>query len=244
LTLTPARPTAQHIPMPSNDRDDGESVVVATDRAPLRAAVERALRGGPGLRAISVADWLHGHTGPAQDRLFLVDIPTARAIHQMLGVAEHWPGGFPGCLMAILGTEVAASFHPNPVVDGILVEPFSEAEIAMRVRHILWRASQDQPPETLVIGDLTLDTASYEVTLAGKPLGLTLKEYELLRFLATHPGRVFTRDMLLSHVWGDDYYGGARTVDVHIRRLRLKLGPRHDSLITTVRNVGYRFQPD
>lgn len=221
---------------------DSDSVILITDRPALRAALERALRGGPSLRSLLPTDWLRGHTGPVEGRLFLVDIPTTRAIHQMLAVAEHWPGGFAGSLMAILGPEVPPAFNPNPVLDGLLVEPFSDAEAAMRIRHLLWQASVDEPPEIHIIGDLVLDTANYEVMLADQPLNLTLKEYELLRFLATHPGRVFTRDMLLSHVWGDDYYGGARTVDVHVRRLRLKLGTRYENLISTVRNVGYRFQ--
>lgn len=229
--------------MPNGKTDSETSVVLVTDRAGLRAAIERALRGGPTMRATGAEDWLRGTVRPGEDQIFMVDIPTTRAIHQMLAVAENWPGGFPASLMAVLGPDVAPAFNPNPVLDGILVEPFSDAEAAMRVRHLLWRARMEEPPEILTIGDLALDTVNYEVTLAGKPLGLALKEYELLRFLATHPGRVFTREMLLSHVWGDDYYGGARTVDVHIRRLRLKLAPDHDGLITTVHNVGYRFQP-
>ena len=78
----------------------------------------------------------------------------------------------------------------------------------------------------------------------GQPLDLTYKEFELIKYLAQHPGRVFTRAQLLQEVWGYDYYGGTRTVDVHVRRLRAKLGPEHEALIGTVRNVGYRFVPD
>jgi hypothetical protein len=230
--------------MTNRERTDAESVVLVTERPELRAAVQRALYGGPAHRAVLPTDWRRGHVGTAKDHLFVVDIPTARAIHEAVAVAERWPGGFPGSLLVVLGTDVAPVFNPNPIVDGILVEPFSDAEVAMRVRHLLWRSRMTATPEVIVVGDLTMDTSSYEVTLAGKALNLTLKEYELLRFLATHPGRVFTRDMLLSRVWGEDYYGGSRTVDVHVRRLRLKLGPRHERLITTVHNVGYRFQPE
>jgi DNA-binding response OmpR family regulator len=82
---------------------------------------------------------------------------------------------------------------------------------------------------------------TYPAAVAGRPLDLTYMEYELLKFLATHPGKVFTRETLLSRVWGYEYYGGARTVDVHIRRLRAKLGEEHANLISTVRSVGYRF---
>ncbi|MBM3638536.1 MAG: winged helix-turn-helix transcriptional regulator [Actinobacteria bacterium] len=88
---------------------------------------------------------------------------------------------------------------------------------------------------------LSLNLETYQATFNGKPLDLTFMEYELLKFLAQNPGKVFTREVLLSRVWGYEYYGGARTVDVHIRRLRAKLGEEHANLIQTVRSVGYRF---
>ena len=90
-------------------------------------------------------------------------------------------------------------------------------------------------------GEITVDEASYTARLGGKVLDLTFKEFELLKYLAQHPGRVFTREQLLQEVWGYDYFGGTRTVDVHVRRLRAKLGTDHEQLIGTVRNVGYRF---
>ena len=91
------------------------------------------------------------------------------------------------------------------------------------------------------IGGLEIDFSTYQVTIDGTPVDFTYMEYELLRFLAGHPAKVFTRETLLSRVWGYEYYGGARTVDVHIRRLRAKLGEEHAHLIQTVRSVGYRF---
>ena len=90
-------------------------------------------------------------------------------------------------------------------------------------------------------GQVTIDEASYTARLGKRALDLTFKEFELLKYLAQHPGRVFTREQLLQEVWGYDYFGGTRTVDVHVRRLRAKLGADHESLIGTVRNVGYRF---
>ena len=90
-------------------------------------------------------------------------------------------------------------------------------------------------------GELTIDEGTYTCKLKGKALDLTFKEFELLKYLAQHPGRVFTRAQLLQEVWGYDYYGGTRTVDVHVRRLRAKLGPEHEALIGTVRHVGYKF---
>ena len=94
------------------------------------------------------------------------------------------------------------------------------------------------------LGSLAIDTETYRVTAEGRPLDLTYKEFELLRFLAQHPGRVYTRPGLLREVWGYDFYGGTRTVDVHVRRLRAKLGPEYDHLIQTVRGVGYRASDD
>ena len=109
------------------------------------------------------------------------------------------------------------------------------------------RAARHAPaadaPEEIRSGDLAIDEATYSARLRGRVLDLTFKEFELLKFLAQHPGRVFTRAHLLQEVWGYDYFGGTRTVDVHVRRLRAKLGPEHEALIGTVRNVGYRFVP-
>ena len=104
----------------------------------------------------------------------------------------------------------------------------------------------DDEPEQLQIsaGNLVIDEATYSARVGGRLLDLTYKEFELLKHLAQHPGRVFTRAQLLQEVWGYDYFGGTRTVDVHVRRLRAKLGPEYDVLIGTVRNVGSRFVPE
>lgn len=113
------------------------------------------------------------------------------------------------------------------------------AEIDARLRLALARAQSDEPSHVQASG-ITIDEQSYSAKLHGRPLDLTYKEFQLLHFLATHPSRVFTREQLLSDVWGYDYFGGTRTVDVHVRRLRAKLGDA-DQIIGTVRNVGYRF---
>jgi DNA-binding response OmpR family regulator len=114
-------------------------------------------------------------------------------------------------------------------------------EIELRLAHLLWRTGRGKQHDLIVYGPLALNLETYQAVVAGRPLDLTFMEYELLRFLAAHPGSVFTREVLLSRVWGYEYFGGARTVDVHIRRLRAKLGEEHASLIDTVRSVGYRF---
>ena len=119
--------------------------------------------------------------------------------------------------------------------------PWRGQELDARLGHLFWRTGRGLRPELVEYGPLTLNLETYQASVAGRPLALTFMEYELLKFLATHPGKVFTRETLLSRVWGYEYYGGARTVDVHVRRLRAKLGEENANLISTVRSVGYRF---
>jgi len=127
----------------------------------------------------------------------------------------------------------------EPAEDFVSVNA-SERELLLRIARVLKKKGLED--ETSIrIRDLVIYPHSYEVLLDGEPIVLTLKEYELLKFLASHPGRVFTRDALLDAVWGDDYFGGARTVDVHIRRLRAKLEVGGRKFIETVRGVGYRL---
>jgi len=125
--------------------------------------------------------------------------------------------------------------------DDFCATPCDPRELEARLSHLFWRTGRGLRPELVEYGPLVLNLETYQASVAGKPLSLTFMEYELLKFLATHPGKVFTRETLLSRVWGYEYYGGARTVDVHIRRLRAKLGEEHANLISTVRSVGYRF---
>jgi DNA-binding response OmpR family regulator len=133
-------------------------------------------------------------------------------------------------------------------MDDVLVDTSSPAEVEARLRLAVSRlhdavGAPAEGPEEIRSGELHIDEATYTAKLRGRTLDLTFKEFELLKFLAQHPGRVFTRAVLLQEVWGYDYFGGTRTVDVHVRRLRAKLGVEHESLIGTVRNVGYRFVP-
>jgi len=125
--------------------------------------------------------------------------------------------------------------------DDFCVTPLQTREIEARLKHLFWRTGRGTRPELVEYGPLVLNLETYQAAIDGRPLDLTYMEYELLKFLAIHHGKVFTRETLLSRVWGYEYYGGARTVDVHIRRLRAKLGEEHASLIQTVRSVGYRF---
>jgi DNA-binding response OmpR family regulator len=130
-------------------------------------------------------------------------------------------------------------------VDDVLLDSAGPAEVDARLRLATGRvatpAADAGEPGVVRAGDLTIDEGTYTCRLRGRVLDLTFKEFELLKYLAQHPGRVFTRAQLLQEVWGYDYYGGTRTVDVHVRRLRAKLGPEHEQLIGTVRHVGYKF---
>ena len=131
-------------------------------------------------------------------------------------------------------------------IDEFLLDTSGPAEVEARLRLATTRGgsgSDESPAGEIRSGDLAIDEAGYTVRIRSRVLDLTFKEFELLRYLAQHPGRVFSRAQLLQEVWGYDYFGGTRTVDVHVRRLRAKLGPEHDALIGTVRNVGYRFVP-
>jgi DNA-binding response OmpR family regulator len=125
--------------------------------------------------------------------------------------------------------------------DDFALDTADAAEIEARLAHLFWRTGRGKKHDVIAYGPLALNLETYQAVIAGRPLDLTYMEYELLRFLAAHPGKVFTRETLLSRVWGYEYYGGARTVDVHIRRLRAKFGEENAHLIDTVRSVGYRF---
>jgi len=131
----------------------------------------------------------------------------------------------------------------HEVADELVYPGAPEAELRVRLAMLRRRAGAGDG-SVIRLGALAIETDTYRVSASGRPLDLTFKEFELLRFLATHRGRVYTRPALLREVWGYDFYGGTRTVDVHVRRLRAKLGPEHEHLIETVRGVGYRASDD
>jgi two-component system, OmpR family, alkaline phosphatase synthesis response regulator PhoP len=144
-------------------------------------------------------------------------------------------------LLLVSGAQLGDLELRDDLFDDFCLTPFHPAELEARLKHLFWRTGRGTRPELIEYGALMLNLETYQAAIDGRPLDLTYMEYELLKFLAAHPGRVFTRETLLSRVWGYEYYGGARTVDVHIRRLRAKLGEEHANLISTVRSVGYRF---
>lgn len=147
-------------------------------------------------------------------------------------------------VVALVDAREAVDLDFSIGLEDFLVRSDTFDELHTRIRFVLWRLSKLDSEDTIRAGALTMNLASYQVTVSGEQLYLTYKEFELLRFLMTHRGRVFSRDALLRHVWGEEYLGGTRTVDVHIRRLRAKVGPQFDELIQTVRNVGYKMIKD
>ena len=144
-------------------------------------------------------------------------------------------------LVLVGGGQLADLELRDELFDDFCLSPFHPMELQARLRHLFFRGADTTRPDVVEHDGLALNLETYQASIEGRPLDLTYMEYELLKFLAQNPGKVFTREMLLSRVWGYEYYGGARTVDVHIRRLRAKLGEEHANLIQTVRSVGYRF---
>ncbi|HST50044.1 winged helix-turn-helix transcriptional regulator [Jatrophihabitans sp.] len=162
----------------------------------------------------------------------------ARAFSKVLAGAE---ANLP--VLAVLKEGGLVALSADWAVDDVLLDTAGPAETDARLRLAVARRSStvEGEPGVVKVGELTIEEATYTAKLRSTVLDLTYKEFELLKFLAQHPGRVFTRSHLLQEVWGYDYFGGTRTVDVHVRRLRAKLGVESEALIGTVRNVGYKF---
>ncbi len=166
------------------------------------------------------------------------ELASARAFARVLAASDL---GVPTLAVVTEGGLIAMSAEWS--IDDFVLDTAGPAELDARLRLAVERRANAEPAESeqVVAGDLTIEESTYTARLSGTPLDLTYKEFELLKFLAGHPGRVFTRAHLVQEVWGYDYFGGTRTVDVHVRRLRAKLGPEHEAMIGTVRNVGYKF---
>lgn len=178
---------------------------------------------------------------PGHDLIFLdarQDLAAAKSLAKIL-VAT----GIGAPLILVVTEGGLAAISSDWGASDIVLEGAGPGELDARIRMAIGKANQFERSNQIHASGIVIDEASYSAKVSGRTLDLTFKEFELLRFLAQHTGRVFTRDQLLSEVWGYDYFGGTRTVDVHIRRLRAKLGD-YESLIGTVRNVGYRFNTD
>lgn len=218
-----------------------EPLLIFPDPAPPALAQALDLAGYP---------WKAAASPEAADRLE----PEDGWSGAIIGADEDPDGAFALCralrkrdlpfepvLLLATGAQLTELELRDDLFDDFCLAPFHARELEARLAHLFWRTGRGTRPELVEYGPLVLNLETYQAAVGGRPLDLTYMEYELLKFLATHPGKVFTRETLLSRVWGYEYYGGARTVDVHIRRLRAKLGEEHASLISTVRSVGYRF---
>ena len=181
---------------------------------------------------------------PITDCIFIDarrDLPTVKSFTKLItatGVSTP---------LVIITTEGGLSaINADWGIADVILDTAGPAEVDARIRIAIGKDAIEQlanNPSLKEIrsGEVVIDEDSYTAKIKGRTLDLTFKEFELLKYLAQHPGRVFSRSQLLQEIWGYDYFGGTRTVDVHIRRLRSKLGPEFESVIDTVRNVGYRF---
>ena len=169
------------------------------------------------------------------------DLPNAKSFTKLISTTGV------NCPIIVIATEGGLSaINADWGIDDVILDTAGPAEVEARIRIALGNSAAEllatnPNAQEIRSGDVVIDERTYTAKLKGRVLDLTFKEFELLKYLAQHPGRVFTRSQLLQEIWGYDYFGGTRTVDVHIRRLRSKLGPEFEAIIGTVRNVGYRF---
>jgi len=215
-------------------------ILVVTERErrePVLALLEQLRRLGHHVSTIPRATFQFINRVP-EPQVVLLDIGS-REFQGTGGIQAAWEY-VPVILVA--GAEEAEKIHFGPHLHDFITLPATLPEIDTRLRFALWKTQGARGArEQVQVQGLRMNLATYEVYVENHRVELTYKEFELLKFLAAHPRRVFSRPELLEEVWESDYFGGARTVDVHIRRLRAKLGPRVGKMIQTVRNVGYRF---
>ncbi|MFN0029187.1 MAG: DNA-binding response regulator [Acidimicrobiales bacterium] len=207
--------------------------------ADLSQGLDRA-----GFRYVGVSDEIEAERNEPEDGWGGAILMTDRSLEGAIKLAVVLrKRDFPlePLLLVVRSEQLASLEQSRDLFDDVLFSPLNHRELEWRLKHQYWRLGRSNGPELVEYGELVLNVETYQAVIARRPLDLTYMEYELLRFLAQHPGKVFTRETLLNRVWGYEYYGGARTVDVHVRRLRAKLGEEHASLIQTVRSVGYRF---
>jgi len=216
----------------------------AAEILPSLSLLDHAVRLAPA-SADHVLNLAAAGSGPADGaRVDAVLVDARRDLvrmRQLLGQLS----GIDKPVLAIVGEGGWAAVTADWGVDDVILSTAGPGEVEARIRLAIGRAGRPAvgPAEEVRSGELVIDEATYSARIRGIALDLTFKEFELLKFLAQHPRRVFTRSQLLQEVWGYDYFGGTRTVDVHVRRLRAKLGTDNEALIGTVRNVGYKFVP-
>jgi two-component system alkaline phosphatase synthesis response regulator PhoP len=215
--------------------------IIANESEPIRKLKTDLAQTGLDCVIVPKSNEIDGQIGRQSPDLLLLDADEATigsAIWELVQKTRqerHIP------VVVLLRRERLNAFHLGSGIDDFVVKPWEATEVIARIGRILRQKGDIDSQDIIRCGDLVIDSAKCEVSLDGKPIVLTFKEYQLLKFLASNKGKVFTREALLNKVWGWDYYGGDRTVDVHIRRLRSKIEDMNHSFIETIRNIGYRF---
>lgn len=217
-------------------------VLVVSDDGHTRALIAQAL--SP--LDLSTADVAQGemHRRLLDSRVDLVVLDGGRDPEALVQVIERTAAeGLELRLLAVIEPDGLDSLRlPVRVPSDFFVRGASSSEIGARVRALLWPGEEVMKQELLRVDEMTLNLATYQAHLGGEPIDFTYLEYALFAFLVTHPGRTYSREVLLRRVWGSDYYGGSRTVDVHVRRIRAKIGAELSRRLETVRNVGYLWK--
>ena len=215
-------------------------MLIAVHPQRLSVAVTEALLAG-GYRPVPVADAADmADQQPAEGWTAMV-VELDGDAERTLGLARRCRDAAGVAVLIVARPDHLEIMDAAGEFDDLIVAPFTAVELALRLKRLGAGGDEWDSEEVVRFKDLELNTATYQATVGGRPVDLTFMEYELLRFFVSNPGRAWSREQILSRVWGYDYFGGARTVDVHVRRLRAKLGEERASWIVTIRSVGYRF---
>lgn len=213
-------------------------ILIVGERTDALVTLVAGLEGG-GHRVGTATFAEAGPAGPEPDVLIVDAVKDLSAARDRCRAARSVSSSVR--IMAIMAADALDAIGPDWDADSFLLDGCDPAEALARIRLALG-PQVTESASVIRVGDLVIDPETYQVRLRGRPLDLTYKEFQLLSYLAQRPGRVFSRSMLLQEVWGYDFFGGTRTVDVHVRRLRSKLGAEHEAMIATIRNVGYKME--
>ena len=216
------------------------NVVVLNNHGDTGGVAEAVGRAGMACRVEDSSDFLWEDDNPKIPDAVVIDLASLEINEAKRAVGRCRERKVP--VVAALPREAVLSYDPALNPDEVVICPVSGDELSLRVKQAVYRVNGPSGSQALSIGDLSIDLERYEVSVAGRRVTLTYKEFQLLALLASNPGRVYTREALLSQVWGYDYLGGTRTVDVHVRRLRSKVESPGRSFVETIWNVGYRFK--
>ena len=214
--------------------------MVLNNHGDSRGVADAVGRAGMSFRVEASGDFLWEDDNPDTPDAVVIDLSSLEATEAKRAVGRCRERKIP--VLAAVPREQVPDYDPSLNPDELVICPASEEELSLRVKQAVYRVNGPSGSQALSIGDLSIDLERYEVSVAGRRVTLTYKEFQLLALLASNPGRVYTREALLSQVWGYDYLGGTRTVDVHVRRLRSKVESPGRSFVETIWNVGYRFK--